>query len=179
MASLKEKYIKTIAPALKKELGIANINAVPRVEKIVLNAGLSLGIKDKSVIDAIAETLKRISGQKPVATKARKSISNFKIRQGMDVGMVVTLRGQRMYDFLEKLVTVTFARVRDFRGVEKKHVDLQGNLNYGFREHVAFPEIRSDEIEKLHGLQITIVTNAKTRDRGLALLSALGIPFNK
>ena len=114
MASLKEKYIKTIAPALKKELGIANINAVPRVEKIVLNAGLSLGIKDKSVIDAIAETLKRISGQKPVATKARKSISNFKIRQGMDVGMVVTLRGQRMYDFLEKLVTVTFARVRDF-----------------------------------------------------------------
>lgn len=168
-----------MVPALKKELGISNIHAIPKVEKIVLNAGLSMGIKDKSAMDTILTTLTKISGQKPVATKARKSISNFKIRQGMDVGMVVTLRGPRMYDFLEKLVSVTFARVRDFRGVDQKNVDAHGNFNYGFKEHVAFPEIRSDEIEKLHGLQITIVTNAKTKKRGMALLTALGIPFKK
>lgn len=177
MSELKTQYIKTVAPALKTSLGKKNIHAVPRMEKVTLNVGLGAGIKDGQFHETVVSTLQRISGQKPVFTKARKSIASFKIRQGMPIGVKVTLRGPRMYDFVEKLVAVTFPRVRDFRGIERKSVDRTGNFNYGFKEHMAFPEISSDEVEKLHGLQVTVTTSAKTHDEGMVLFEALGFPF--
>ena len=177
MASLKEQFTTRIVPALAKELQVKNTHAVPRVTKIVVNIGLGNAIKDNALLETMGNTLRKITGQKPLSTKARKSIATFKVREGMQVGMKVTLRGVRMWDFLEKLCVVTFPRVRDFRGLEDTAVDADGNFNYGFREHVAFPEIRSDEIEKLHGLQVTIATTAKTHGRGMALFSALGFPF--
>lgn len=179
MSHWKEQWKTAIAPALKKELGVGNVHELPRITKVVVNVGLSMGTKDKAALETAITTLTRITGQKPVTTKARKSISNFKIRQGMDIGAMVTLRGERMEHFVEKLVRISFPRVRDFRGVETSTVDEHGNFNYGFREHVAFPEIRIDEIEKLHGLQVTIATNAGTQARGLALFKALGFPFKQ
>ncbi len=175
----KSVYTKEIVPKLKTQFGVKNTLAVPRLEKVVINVGLSKGLKDAAFIDAAESTLTRITGQKPVKTKAKKSISNFKIRQGMVIGMMVTLRGKRMYDFIEKLITITLPRVRDFRGISPKHVDKNGNLNLGIREHLAFPEIKADEIDRLHGLEIAIVTNAHDRARGLALFEALGFPFVK
>ncbi len=175
--TLKEQYAKEIVPALKKEFSITNVNAVPKVTKVVVSVGLSQGLKDPKVLETVEQTLLRITGQKPVKTKAKKSISNFKIREGMVVGMMVTLRGDRMWDFLTRLTQTTFPRVRDFRGVSPKVIDAQGNASFGFREHIAFPEIRSDEVERLHGLQITVTTTARDRARGLALLTALGFPF--
>lgn len=172
-------YNKEIVPKLKEQFGVKNVHAVPRLEKVVLNVGLSKGLKDASYIDAAESTLTRISGQKPVKTKAKKSISNFKIRQGMVIGMTVTLRGQRMYDFVEKLIKITLPRVRDFRGISTKHIDKNGNLNLGIREHLAFPEIKADEIDKLHGLEIALVTNARNHDTGMALWEAFGFPFVK
>lgn len=176
---LKESYTKEIVPKLMRQLSVANVHAVPRLEKAVLNVGLSKGLKDAAYIDAAESTLTRITGQKPVRTKAKKSISNFKIRQGMVIGMQVTLRGARMYDFLEKLIKITLPRVRDFRGISPAHVDKNGNLNIGIREHLAFPEIRADEIERIHGLEVALVTNAGDRAHGLALWEAFGIPFAK
>lgn len=176
--NLKEKYLKEVAPAMMKEGGHKNIMAVPKLEKAVINAGLSKALKDPKYFDIIEGTLSRISGQKSVKTKATKSISNFKIRQGLVVGMKVTLRGNRMYDFVEKLINVTLARVRDFRGLSPKAVDPNGNLNIGFKEHIAFPEIRPDEIEKIHGLEVSIVTTAKNREEGLKFLKLLGFPFH-
>jgi large subunit ribosomal protein L5 len=129
------------------------------------------------LVETVENTLLRITGQRPAKTAAKKSISNFKIRKGMTVGFMVTLRGHRMYDFLDKLVNLTLPRVRDFRGLPRKSVDHKGNLSIGFREHVAFPEIRPDEVERLHGLGITVVTNAKSREKGLALFAGLGFPF--
>ena len=175
--TLKEQYAKEIVPALKKEFSITNVNAVPKVTKVVVSVGLSQGLKDPKVLETVEQTLLRITGQKPVKTKAKKSISNFKIREGMVVGMMVTLRGDRMWDFLTRLTQTTFPRVRDFRGVSAKVIDAQGNASFGFREHIAFPEIRSDEVERLHGLQITVTTTARDRARGQALLTALGFPF--
>lgn len=175
----KAVYTKEIVPKLKGQFGVKNTLAVPRLEKVVINVGLSKGLKDAAFIDAAESTLTRITGQKPVKTKAKKSISNFKIRQGMVIGMMVTLRGKRMYDFVEKLISITLPRVRDFRGISPKHVDKNGNLNLGIREHLAFPEIKADEIDRLHGLEIALVTNARNRERGLALFEALGFPFIK
>lgn len=177
--NLKQQYTKEIAPKLQAQFGLTNVHAVPRLEKIVVNVGLSKGLKDASFIDAAESTLTRITGQKPVKTKAKKSISNFKIREGMVIGMMVTLRAKRMYDFVDKLVKITLPRVRDFRGISTKHIDKNGNLNLGIREHLAFPEIKADEIDKLHGLEIALVTNARDRARGLALFEALGFPFVK
>jgi len=177
MSSLKTQFSNTVAPALKTALGKKNIHAVPKMEKVTLNVGLGSGLKDSQFQETVAKSLQRISGQKPVLTKARKSIAAFKIRQGMPIGIKVTLRGPRMYDFVEKLVAVTFPRVRDFRGIDRKSVDQSGNFNYGFKEHIAFPEISSDEVERLHGLQVTITTSAKTREDGIALFEALGFPF--
>lgn len=151
--------------------------ALPRFQKVVLNVGLKAGLKDPKFIDQAAQTLERISGQKPVKTLAKKSISNFKIRQGMVVGIMVTLRGRRMYDFLDKLVSITLPRIRDFRGLSPKSVDAGGNLAIGFREYISFPEIRPDEIERLHGLEVVIVTNAGQRAKGLAMFKAAGFPF--
>lgn len=177
MSALKKQYTKEIVPALKVSLGKKNVHAVPRMEKITLNVGLGAGIKDSQFQETVLSTLQRISGQKPVFTKARKSIASFKIRQGMPIGVKVTLRGPRMYDFVEKLVAVTFPRVRDFRGIERTNVDQGGNFNYGFKEHMAFPEISTDEVDRIHGLQVTITTSAKTHEEGVALFEALGFPF--
>ena len=176
--TLQERYQQEIVPMLQKELGIGNRMAVPKVTKVVVSVGLSQGNKDPKVLEVIEATLRRISGQKPVKTKAKKSIASFKIREGMLVGMVVTLRGARMWDFLAKLTQVTFPRIRDFRGISSKVVDAQGNLSVGFKEHLAFPEIRSDEVERLHGLLVSVSTTAGTKTVGTRLFKALGFPFH-
>jgi large subunit ribosomal protein L5 len=177
--NLSEFYKKKIVPELKTRFGYKNDMQVPKIEKVVLNVGLSKGLKDSIFIEAAESTLMRISGQKPLKTRAKKSISNFKIRKGMVIGMKVTLRGKRMYDFLEKLIKVTLPRVRDFRGLSYENFDQNGNLNIGIREHIAFPEIKADEIEKLHGLEIAIISTAKNKEESLALFTALGFPFKK
>jgi large subunit ribosomal protein L5 len=177
MITLKEQYQAQVIPALREQFGIKSVMAVPKVTKVVVSVGLSQAIKDPKVMETVEQTLTRITGQKPVRTKAKKSIASFKIREGMIVGMMVTLRGPRMWDFLTKLTRVTFPRIRDFRGISAKSIDAQGSASIGFRENLAFPEIRPDEVERLHGLQITVTTTAGTKDRGLALLKGLGFPF--
>ncbi len=179
MGLLLKKYQEEIIPALKKELGLKNLYQIPRVQKISLNIGIGRSLKDPQFLEIAEHTLTRISGQKPIRTKAKKSIASFKIRQGMVVGLSVTLRKKRMHDFLEKLISFTLPRIRDFRGIDAKAVDQQGNLTIGFKEHIAFPEIRSDEIDKIHGIEVTIVTNAKSRENGLVLFRKLGFPFKK
>lgn len=179
MATLYEKYKKEVVPALQKELGLENVMQVPKITKVVINAGIGRFIKEANFIDNVEKNLARITGQKPVRTKAKKAISNFKIRQGQEIGVMVTLRGPRMYQFLEKLVRVTFPRVRDFHGISDKSFDREGNFTIGFKENVAFPEIKMDEIDKMHGLQIIVNTTAKSKEQGRALLSHMGFPFNK
>lgn len=179
MSELKAQFTKTIVPKLKQELGYTNAMQVPRVMSITINSGTGKGLTDEKFIDTVEQTLTRISGQKPLRTKARKSIAAFKVREGMTVGVSVTLRGARMYDFLEKVINVALPRVRDFQGIDPKSVDDAGNLTIGFKEHTVFPEIRSDEVESIHGLQVVIATSAHTRKEGQALLTALGIPFKK
>ena len=175
--TLKERYAKEIAPKLAKELGIKNPLAVPKVTGVTLAVGLGASQKDAKLTETAESVLRRITGQQPVKTKAKKSISNFKIRQGMVVGMRVTLRGPRMWHFLEKFLSVTFPRIRDFRGISPKLVDARGNITVGFKEFLAFPEIRPDEVERVHGLQVTVSTTAGSKAKGLALLTALGFPF--
>ncbi len=177
-SSFQATFEKQVVPAVKKELGLKNDMAVPKFVKVVVNVGLKQGLKDPKFIDAAERTLSRITGQKPVKTLAKKSISNFKIRQGMVVGMMATLRGPRMFDFLNKLVNVTLPRVRDFRGLPPKSVDAHGNLSIGFREFIAFPEIRPEDTDYMHGLEVAVVTSAGSKDKGLALLKAAGFPFN-
>lgn len=176
---LKIKYQNDVVPALKKKFGYENALAVPKIIKVVVSVGLSQGLKDSKFLDIVEDTLKKITGQKPVKTLAKKSISNFKIRQGVPIGMVVTLRGGRMYDFLDKLIRVTFPRVRDFRGLSPKFLDREGNLSVGFREDICFPEIKSEEIEKIHGLQVTVRTTAENKEEGLELLKLVGFPFQE
>jgi large subunit ribosomal protein L5 len=177
---LAEKYKKILRPSLQTELGLSNIMAVPTVKKIVINMGISRAIQDKQWLEIAKSILERISGQKPVMTKAKKSISNFKIREGLVIGAKVTLHGQRMYDFLEKLINSTLPRLRDFYGLDtKKGFDNQGNYTLGFKEHIIFPEIGSEDIEKVHGLEVSIVTSAKNKEQVLVLLRALGFPFKK
>lgn len=175
--TLKEHYIQVIRPQLMKELGIANIMAAPKVTKVTVSVGLSQAIKDPKIMELIEQTLLRITGQKPVKTKAKKSIASFKIREGQIVGIMVTLRGERMWDFLTRFTQFTFPRIRDFRGISDSTVDAQGNMSIGFKEHLAFPEIRTDEVERVHGLQVTITSTAGNRKNGLALFKALGFPF--
>lgn len=179
MTTVKEQYEKVALPALREAFGYPNAMAAPRLTKVVLNVGVGAGLKDSRHNEVVVDTLTRITGQAPVAAKARKSISNFKIREGNTVGYRVTLRGARMHDFLNKLINVTLPRVRDFRGLSTKGMDQQGNLTIGFREHIAFPEIRSDEVERIHGLEMTIVTTGADRESGLALFTHLGFPFQK
>jgi len=164
-------------PELQKTFGLKNRMQVPSVRKVVLNVGVGKFTKEKQYIENVEHTLQRITGLKPVRTKARTSISNFKIREGNIVGVCVTLRGKRMYDFLEKLLRVTLPRVRDFRGISKKGFDARGNYTLGFKEHLAFPEIKADEVDFIHGLEITIHTSARSKERGLQLLTAMGFPF--
>lgn len=175
--TFRERYLKEIAPALQAEFGMKNPMAIPTVKKITLSVGISSKQKDPKFLDTATGVLTRITGQKPVQTKAKVSLSNFKIRKGQVVGLKVTLRGPRMWDFMERLVSVTFPRIRDFQGISPRMVDRSGNFSYGFAEYLAFPEIRSDEVERLHGVEVTVTTSAGTRDRGLALLRALGVPF--
>lgn len=177
--NLYEKYKKEIAPALQKELGYKNLMQVPKVQKVVVNAGIGRFVKEPRFIDNVESTISKITGQKSIRTKAKKSISNFKIREGMEIGVAVTLRGPRMYQFLEKLVSITLPRVRDFRGLSEKSFDKNGNYTIGFKENLAFPEIKAEELEKIHGLQIIINTNVKNKAEGKALLTHMGFPFVK
>ncbi|MFA6271841.1 MAG: 50S ribosomal protein L5 [Patescibacteria group bacterium] len=179
MNILKEKYNKEIAPALMEKLGYKNAMAVPKIDKVTLNVGVGRAINDPKFLDVVKHNLERITGQKPVFTKSKKSISNFKIRAGMTVGIMVTLRGDRMYDFLTKLIYISLPRVRDFRGIPKKSVSDKGSLSIGFVEHTVFPEIHPDEIEAIHGLEVNISTTAKTKEEGLALFTLLGLPFQE
>ncbi|MDP2656480.1 MAG: 50S ribosomal protein L5 [bacterium] len=179
MAKLFQQYKETVVPALMKQFSFGNLHQVPQISKITLNIGLGRVAKDPAFIETAESSLSAISGQKPVRNKAKKSIAGFKIRQGMVVGMSVTLRKARMYDFLDKLVSMTLPRVRDFRGIDKKYVDAHGNMSIGFKENAAFPEIRSDELERLHGLEVTITTTAHNKEEGLALFTALGFPFKE
>lgn len=179
MNRFKDKYIKEVVPKLKEDLGYKNTMTVPRIEKVTLNVGLSKSLADPKFSEVAESTLQRISGQKPVYTKAKKSISAFKVREGMNVGLTVTLRANRMYDFLSKLINITLPRIRDFRGIPTKSIDGKGNLTIGIKEHIAFPEIEADEVEKLHGLEISITTTAKDKKSGLMLLEYLGFPFKK
>ena len=174
---LKEQYEKKIRPKLKEKFGYRNDLSAPRLLKVAVNIGFGRIAKEKAQIERIENSLARITGQKPVLTKARKSISSFKVREGMVIGAKATLRGRRMYDFTEKLTKIVFARVRDFRGLDEKNVDRSGNLTVGLRDQLAFPEIRADEIENIHGLEISLATTAKTREEGLELFRLLGFPF--
>jgi len=177
MNTLKEQYNQAVVPALMKQFGFRNKLMVPNLKKVVINVGLGAALKDKEFVDSVKQTLAKISGQRPVETLARQSISNFKIRMGQAVGVMVTLRGAQMWDFVEKLIKVTLPRVRDFRGVPANSFDDHGNYALGMKEYVAFPEVRQDEMEKMHGLEICISTSAKNKEQGKALLRELGFPF--
>jgi len=174
---LKERYEKEVRLALMKELGYGNPMQAPRLEKIVVNMGLGEAISNGKIIDASVAQLASITGQKPVVTKARKSIANFKLRQGQSIGAMVTLRGERMYEFFDRLVSIALPRVRDFKGVSPKAFDGKGNYTLGIREQIIFPEINYDQVEKIKGLNITVVTTARDDEGGRALLRLLGMPF--
>ena len=174
---LNDKYVKEVVPALVKEYGYKNINEVPKLEKIVLNMGLG-DVKDNSKSFNLAvEELATIAGQKPVVTKAKKSVANFKVREGQKIGAKVTLRGERMYEFFDKFISIALPRVRDFRGVSAMAFDGRGNYSYGVREQLIFPEIVYDKIEKIRGFDICFVTTAKTDDEARSLLKLMGMPF--
>jgi large subunit ribosomal protein L5 len=175
--NLQAKYRKELIPSLMKELGVKNIFQVPRLERVTLNMGLGEAVADGKVIEGGVYTLTTISGQKPVVTRARQSISNFKLREGVPIGVMVTLRGGRMYEFLERLIGAALPRVRDFRGISGKAFDGRGNYTLGVKEQLIFPEVDYDKIYKVKGLNVTIVTSAKTDVEGKALLKALGMPF--
>jgi large subunit ribosomal protein L5 len=177
MARLKQRYQSEVAPAIAKEFGIKNPMAVPRLDKIVVNMGMGEAIANSKVLDTAVEELKSIVGQKPVITRAKKSIASFKLRQGMPIGVMVTLRGERMYEFFDRLVSVALPRVRDFRGVSPKAFDGRGNYTIGIREQLIFPEIDFNKVDKLRGMNISIVTTARDDDQARSLLRALGMPF--
>lgn len=178
-ARLKERYQKEIAPALAKEFDIKNKMAIPKIEKVVINTGMGEAIGNSKLLDAAVDELKTISGQKPVVTKAKKSIANFKLRQGMAIGAMVTLRGDRMYEFLDRLISIALPRVRDFRGVSAKSFDGRGNYTLGIREQLIFPEIDFNKVDKTRGMNISIVTTARTDEEARALLKAIGMPFRQ
>ncbi len=174
---LKEIYLRDVAPEMKKKFGYQNIMEIPQLEKITLNMGLGEAVQNVKILDSAAEELSIVAGQKAVITKARRSIAAFKLREGMPIGVMVTLRRNRMYEFFDKLVNVALPRVRDFRGVSGKAFDGRGNYSLGIREQIIFPEINFDKIDKIKGLNIAIVTTAKTDEEGKELLRLLGMPF--
>ena len=178
-ARLRERYEKEVRSDLMKELGFTNPMQAPKLDKIVVNMGLGEAINNGKIIDASVEQLSAITGQKPVVTKARKSIANFKLRQGQSIGAMVTLRGDRMYEFFDRLVSIALPRVRDFKGVSPKAFDGKGNYTLGLREQIIFPEINYDKVEKIKGLNITVVTTARNDEEGRALLRHLGLPFRQ
>jgi large subunit ribosomal protein L5 len=177
MARLKEFYEKKVVPELTKEFGYRNRMEVPKIERIVVNMGLGDAIQNIKILDSAVSELSRIVGQKPVVTKARKSIATFKLRKGMSIGAMVTLRRERMYEFFDRLVNAALPRIRDFRGISPKSFDGRGNFSLGIKEQFIFPEIDYDKIEKVTGMNITIVTTARTDDEARALLKLMGMPF--
>lgn len=177
MARLKEHYKKEVVPKLAEQFNYKSSMQIPKLSKIILNMGLGEAIQNIKILDSAAEELTQISGQKPVVTRARQSIAAFKLRKGMPIGCMVTLRGRRMYEFFDKLVNVALPRVRDFRGVSSKALDGRGNYTLGIKEQIIFPEIDYDKIDKIKGMNITIVTTAKTDDEARQLLAHLGMPF--
>jgi len=176
---LREKYQSEVASALTKKFGYKNAMQVPRLQKIVLNMGLGEAIQNPKILDAAAAELAQIAGQKPVITRAKKSIANFKLREGVPIGVSVTLRRERMWEFFDRLVTFAMPRVRDFKGISRRGFDGRGNFTLGLKEHVIFPEINYDKIEKIKGLNVTFVTTAKTDEESMDLLEMLGMPFRK
>jgi large subunit ribosomal protein L5 len=178
-SALKEKYDKTTKPELRKQFSYSNVMQIPRVEKIILNIGMGESIGNSKAMDAAAADLASITGQRAIVTKSKKAISNFRLRIGMPIGLKVTLRGERMWHFLEKLVTVALPRIRDFQGVPDRSFDGRGNYSLGLKEQLVFPEIEYDKIDRLRGMEITIVTTAKTDEEARALLRSLGMPFQQ
>jgi large subunit ribosomal protein L5 len=177
MTRLKERYRSEVVPALMKDQGYTNLLEVPRLEKIVLNMGLGEAVQNPKIIDSAVDEMTAIAGQKPIVTKSKKAISNFKLREKMPIGVMVTLRGERMYEFLDRLVSAALPRVRDFKGVPDRAFDGRGNYSLGVREQIIFPEINLDKVDKIKGLTITICTTARSDAEGKALLRALGMPF--
>lgn len=176
---MEEKYLTKVAPQLKARLGYDNIMQLPKLRKIVLNIGLGEATQEPKALEAADKDLATISGQHPVTTRAKKSISAFKLRTGVPIGMMVTLRGKRMYDFFDKLVNVVLPRFRDFRGVSRDSFDGRGNYSLGMKEQIVFPEIDYDKVDKIRGLEVTIVTTAKNDDEGRTLLELMGMPFRR
>lgn len=176
---IKEKYQKEVVPALLKKFGYKNPMQVPRLKKIVLNMGLGKAVSEPKVVDFAAGEMGKITGQKPVLTRAKKAISNFKLRKGLPIGCMVTMRKDRMYEFFDRLCNVALPRVRDFRGVSNKAFDDRGNYTLGLKEHTIFPEVDFDKVETQMGMNITIVTTAKNKEEGMELLTLLGLPFRK
>jgi large subunit ribosomal protein L5 len=176
---LKQHYTEVLKPALAKEFGYANVMQVPRLEKVVLNMGVGEGVNDAKKVTAAAADLSRIAGQKPVITRARKSIATYKLREGMPIGAKVTLRQNRMYEFIDRLVNIALPRVRDFRGLNPKSFDGNGNYTIGIKEHIIFPEIDFDKVEDVWGMDIVVCTTAKTDDEARALLAAFNFPFRQ
>ncbi|MDX3775302.1 50S ribosomal protein L5 [Chromatiaceae bacterium AAb-1] len=179
MAKLHEIYKDTVVPELFKQFGYTSVMQVPRIVKITLNMGVGEAVADKKILENAVADLTAISGQKPLVTKARKSVAGFKIREGYPIGAKVTLRGERMWDFLERLVSIAIPRIRDFRGVNPKSFDGRGNYSMGVREQIIFPEVDYDKVDAVRGLDITITTTARTDDEGRALLAAFNFPFKK
>ena len=178
-ARLKELYVNEARKKVADEFGITNPMAIPRIEKVVLNMGMGEAVSNAKILDVAVEELSTITGQKPVVTKAKKSIASFKLREGQSIGTMVTLRGEKMYEFLDRLINIALPRVRDFRGVPTKSFDGRGNYTLGIRDHLIFPEIDAAKVDKSRGMNITIVTTAKTDEHARALLRAIGMPFGK
>jgi len=177
MSRLKDRYSNDVAPALKKEFGYKNVMAIPKIEKIVVNMGLGEATQNAKIVDTGADELGRVTGQKPVITRAKKSIAQFKVRKGMPIGTMVTLRGERMWEFLDRLISVALPRVRDFRGVSPRGFDGRGNYTLGLKDQLLFPEIDYMKVDKARGMNISVVTTAKTDEESRKLLQLLGMPF--
>ncbi|HVT43931.1 MAG TPA: 50S ribosomal protein L5 [Thermoanaerobaculia bacterium] len=178
-ARLKQQYRNEVMKKLQEEFGIENVMAIPKIEKIVLNMGMGEAIQNSKILDNAAEELAVIAGQKPVITRAKKSIASFKLREGVPIGTMVTLRGERMYEFLDRLINIALPRVRDFRGVPTRSFDGRGNYTIGIRDHLIFPEIDYSKVDKSKGMNVTIVTTAKNDEQARALLRELGMPFGR
>ena len=179
MANLKDKYFNELRPTLQKELGLGNIMAVPKLSKVVINMGVGEAANDKKHLESALENLTVIAGQKPIVTKARKSVASFKIREGWPLGCKVTLRGNKMYDFIERLINIAIPRERDFRGLNPKSFDQQGNYTFGIKEQIIFPEINYDNIDNIRGMDVCINTSAQNKEHAKALLKVLDFPFKQ
>ena len=177
MSRLLQKYRKEVVPALQKEFGVKNVMAVPKVEKVVVSTGIGKIVKDEKTIEKIVNDLAKLTGQKSVYRKAKKSIASFKVREGVNIGIMVTLRGKRMYDFMDRLISVALPRSKDFRGIDTNNFDKNGNLNLGIKESSIFPEVTYETLKDVFGLEVTVVTTARDKEKGIALLKLMGFPI--